>query len=124
MKDKPMGSKKYMTTKEDCQSRIDLVVDGVCPGCGGKVTPLETVDNSDNPTFWAGCEHCSVFTYPVKENVYRTAQTLLDENEYVYHSKPYQVSDEELEYWRETESRALCDKIRHYIKVYNEVSHA
>ena len=41
---------KYETTKEECQKQIG---DNVCPFCGGELKPMETVDNSDNPTYWA-----------------------------------------------------------------------
>ena len=111
-------SKKYQTTKSQCQEKIDKVIDGVCGGCGGKVTPLETVDNSGEPTYWAGCEHCSIFTYPVSVRLYKTAQALLDDHEYVYEMQPYKATDDELSYWRDTESRALCNKIDKYVKAY------
>ena len=52
--------KEYRTTKEECQRRIDERA-CVCPGCGGPIIPFETVDNSGNPTFWAGCEHCQAW---------------------------------------------------------------
>ena len=111
-------SKKYKTTKLECQKKIDVVIDGVCGGCGGKVTPLKTVDNVGAATYWAGCEQCSVFTYPVSQKLYKTAQALLDDGEYVYDRKPYEATDNELSYWRDTESRSLCDKIYKYVKAY------
>ena len=112
--------KTYQTTKDECQSRIDVVVNGVCGGCGGKVTALETVDNSGEPTYWSGCEHCSVFTYPVSNRLYKTAQLLIDKGEHVYEFKPYEATDNELSYWRDTESRALCSKLSMYLKAYKE----
>lgn len=112
-------SKVYQITAERCQESIDKVVNGVCPGCGGKVTPIETIDNSGAPTYWAGCDHCSVFTYPVKPKLYRTAQMLIDDGEFRYNSRPYyNASEEELEYWRTEESMGLCSRIQKYVMAY------
>lgn len=36
---------KYMQTKQQCADNIG----GVCSRCGGKLEPIETVDNSGNP---------------------------------------------------------------------------
>lgn len=112
------SNKIYQTTKKNCQAKIDKNP-GVCPGCGGAVTPIETVDNADNPTFWAGCESCMVFTYTVSERLYKTAQALLDYGEYRYEPRPYDASEGELEYWRSSESRGLCSRINKYVEAFN-----
>lgn len=81
-----MDTTEYRITKEQCQSRIS----GVCSHCGGELTPIETVDNSKNPTFWAGCEHCSRFDSGVSKEVFEIARALVDE----YHFKRYSHLDE------------------------------
>lgn len=108
--------KKYQVTKAQCQKEIDKISDGVCPGCGGLVTPLETVNNADEPTYWSGCEDCSVFTYPVSIKIFSTAQNLIDDGEYVYNSKPWKATEGELDYWHRNESRAVCGKLQKYLR--------
>lgn len=113
---------KFSVTKRQCQELINRVVDGVCPGCGGKVTPMKTVDNAGTPTYWAGCERCCVFTHPV-ENIYFTvANNLLEDGEYIYISRPYKPSKEELGYWENTERRAVVSKLKKYLDAYNQVA--
>ncbi|NHJ88060.1 MAG: hypothetical protein FK734_21525 [Asgard group archaeon] len=74
---------EYMITKEQCQKNIH----GICPQCGGLVEPIETVDNSDNPTFWAGCKICNIFTTGVTEKCFAIATELVDNHNFVsYHS--------------------------------------
>jgi hypothetical protein len=80
-KDEKIMEKEYVTTSEECQRWIR----GVCPGCGGIITPIETVDNAKNPTFWSGCMHCHKFCSGVDPMVYTIARIIVDEN---WH-KPY-----------------------------------
>lgn len=49
-----MEKKRYVTTKEECLERVK---GRVCDYCGRPLEAMETVDNSDNPTYWAGCNH-------------------------------------------------------------------
>ena len=53
-------TKVYRITEEQCKEQVR---GRVCPGCGGELRPIETVDNSDNPTFWSGCTACNQFTW-------------------------------------------------------------
>ena len=72
---------KYKITKEQCQAKIS----GVCSRCGGELEPLETLDNSENPTFWSGCRKCACFDNGVKPEIYAIAKVLVEENYY----RPY-----------------------------------
>lgn|SRR3990167_8967259 len=72
---------EYKTSKAYCQSMIK----GVCDHCGGEIVPLETVDNSGNPTYWAGCESCSIFCSGVSKEVFEIAKRMVIEEHY----KPY-----------------------------------
>jgi len=66
----------YKTDKETCAKSIK----GVCSHCGEMVVPLETVDNSGDPTFWAGCKRCNRFEHiGTDPKVYKIAEKLVDE---------------------------------------------
>ena len=73
---------KYQTTKEECQNKINKDSPIVCSLCGGKLEPIETVDNSRNPTFWRGCLECSRFNGGVSPSVYEIASKLVDERNF------------------------------------------
>jgi len=66
---------EYKTTREQCAAEI---VGVVCSGCGGQLEPIETVDNSDHPTFWPGCMACSKFNYGVDPKIFRVARRLVE----------------------------------------------
>jgi hypothetical protein len=65
---------EYVTTREQCQAQIS----GVCPGCGGLIEPIETVDNANHPTFWSGCMACSKFSEGVDPKVFLVARRLVE----------------------------------------------
>ncbi|HEX5994089.1 MAG TPA: hypothetical protein VFY84_02990 [Jiangellales bacterium] len=83
----------YQVTREECEARIS----GVCPGCGGPVTAIETVDNADNPTHWSGCEHCCVFTEGYPAELHRLARQLVEEGTLV----PYRTRGRDEPFWLE-----------------------
>jgi len=104
--------KKYETTKKECQSRIK----GVCEGCGGKLEPIETVDNAGNPTYWVGCKHCSCFRGGVEKIYFEIARELIEKDEirpYSNMSKhDYSDTPERLEYWLDSQTAGLSHTIR------------
>ena len=67
---------KYVMSFEDCQKSIG----GVCAGCGGEIVPVETVDNADQPTHWAGCMKCGRFGNGVLPEVFSIARKLVEGN--------------------------------------------
>jgi hypothetical protein len=71
--------KKYQTTKKQCEKKIKGLV---CTQCGVPVTALETVDNSGQPTFWGGCQPCSVLCWGVNPRTYEIARRMVDEEDY------------------------------------------
>lgn len=87
---------EYKVTKEECEARIS----GVCPGCAGPVTAIETEDNSGQPTHWPGCEHCGVFTGGYPAELQRLARLLVEEGTLV----PYTLDREE-PLWLESNTR-------------------
>lgn len=105
---------------EDCQKQIC----GVCAGCGGKLEPLETVDNFGQPTFWAGCKKCSTFDYGVSPRIYGVAQKLVDEQHFVCyrHLMPKGgESQDTLDYYRVNQIRGTCDLVTKVLNVYEKV---
>ncbi len=62
-------------TYEECRERIS----GVCEGCGGKVEPIETVDNAGSPTFWAGCKKCECFRLGVERKYFEVARQIIED---------------------------------------------
>jgi hypothetical protein len=96
--------KKYMTTREQCAERIF----GVCAGCGGELVPLETVDNSGNPTFWAGCEVCSVFDNGVSKLTFEIAKKMVTECNHIAYShldRPDNKDEAYKKYWLSSQIR-------------------
>jgi len=112
---------KYQTTKLQCQKGIDAR-GNVCDGCGGKITPLKTVDNNGSPTYWSGCEHCSVFTVGVPADVWKTARYLvMTKGKYRYNSaSDYLKSNAYLEYWADKETRGIASEIQEYLSLMNK----
>lgn len=83
--------KKYMTTKKQCQEWIDKL-NNVCDSCWRKIEPMETVDNSWNPTYWAWCMHWKkdwgTFTSWVKKDIYElSVKLVLDDDLYLWISR-------------------------------------
>ena len=110
---------QFRVTKETCAARIT----GICPRCGGGLEPIETVDNSGNPTHWSGCNACMIFTAGVKPVIYKTALLLVDEG-----YKPYSFiidhendSAEKKVYNRQTQVSGACDTVRDVLRIYKQV---
>ena len=104
--------KRFVVNYEECQKQI--VADVVCNGCGGPLSPIETVDNSGTPTHWVGCEHCLVFTHGCDFKVWEIARALvMIDGEWRYQArKDYETSADRLEYWLDTETRGMTDSVR------------
>ena len=73
--------KKYITTKKQCKQSINNLV---CPQCGEKLDPIETVDNAKNPTFWSGCLNCGIYSSGVKPEIRKIAKYLVLKCHYVH----------------------------------------
>ncbi len=113
---------KYITTKKQCQKQIDKYKN-VCCGCGGKLVPFETVDNSNNPTFWVGCKKCNRFDNGVQPKVHEIARKMVIER----HFRAYreQQPDKYKEpgkynYWLISQIRGTCGIVWDILN-YNEI---
>ena len=102
---------QYITTKEECEKNIL----GVCEGCGGALTAIETVDNSGRPTFWQGCEHCSCFRSGVDSKYFKVARKLVEEGMMLPYSHmrrlEYENTPERLQYFLDSQTAGLSHNI-------------
>jgi len=110
---------EYQITKEQCQSKIS----GVCSRCGGEITPLETVDNSNNPTFWAGCEKCMTFDNGVPLRNYKIATELYNGGfKYYSHIDEHHEDDENTKLYNKREHIAgTCSLVRDVLRINEAV---
>ena len=118
LKDK--GMKIYIVTKKDCTESIRFSKRPICTHCGGKREAIETLDNLDRPTFWAGCNACNRFDIGTTEKIYNIASKMVEEGlvTYSYMTKP-KKTDELFTYWKQTQTSGAVDivtKILHYAK--------
>ena len=101
----------YKITEEQCQ----LSIKGVCEGCGGKLEPIETVDNSGDPTYWVGCKHCSCFRSGVDRRYWEIARELIEKGEMIPYSHmakfDYENTSERLEYYFDSQCAELSKRI-------------
>ena len=100
---------KYKITKEECRKKIDD--NKVCYRCGNKLSPIKTVDNSGNPTYWAGCTSCNHFNNGVKKKYFKIARKLVKNDVILPYSH---MNKEEVgqEYWLEAQTGGLSTKIK------------
>ena len=100
---------EYRTTKEECEKQIS----GVCRRCGGPLEPIETVDNSNNPTFWAGCSGCMYFDHGVPPSIFNAAKKLVEERFMNPYSIRVEQNDDEMtkEYKKRNQIGSVCDTI-------------
>ncbi len=112
-------TKQYITTKEACQQRIDQL-NNVCPGCGGPLIPFETVDNSDRPTYWAGCEKCSCYSDGVRPRIFKIAEAMVKNHHhraYGHMELPHDVTDAAKEYYYQSQIRGTCGQVHLVLKL-------
>lgn len=118
--------KEYITTKEECQSGIDKRMPIVCTCCGGKIEPIETVDNNHNPTFWQGCKACMKFENGTTPKIYETASKMVDEKSfvaYIFNQRPCKEKDPEgFDYWRKSQISGTVRVVSDVIRLYGVIS--
>lgn len=82
-----------MRTKEMYDRVEEIILGVVCSSCGGKLSAIDTVDNSGNPTVWSGCNECQKFDWGVKSEDFDLARRLIKETDY----RPYTYDDMKFE---------------------------
>lgn len=83
----------YQIDRETAQADIDKS-GHVCGYCGGKLEPIETVDNAQNPTFWIGCTACNRFTTGCKPEAFSIAKKMVEEHNFYYYKSEDTWDDE------------------------------
>ena len=104
-------SKTYKITKESCQNTIDKY-GNVCRGCGGKLEPFETVDNANDPTYWAACLKCYVYDNGCKERVCKIAEKMVQEKSYRHYREQmpnHETDPEKYKYWLQSQIRGTTN---------------
>lgn len=81
--------------------------DKTCTSCGSDLYPIETDDNSGDPTYWIGCIKCEKFDSGTTKKIYDIARVMVDEKKFiVYHHDlmPDKEKDHEMfDYWRKSQ---------------------
>jgi len=114
---------KYSITKKKCQENINKSGVVVCPGCGGKIVPIETVDNSHNPTFWRGCKKCMMFENGVRPEAFEIATKMVKDNYFrVYHDKePDKANIDEYDYWLNCQMRGTGRIVNQVLHLFDKI---
>lgn len=107
-----IATDEFIVTKEECERKIK----GVCEGCGGRLSAIQTVDNIGRPTFWQGCEHCSCFRGGVERKYFEVARKLVEEGSllpYGHMCRPdYEDTPERLAYYLDSQTAGLSHVIQ------------
>ena len=114
---------KYQITKKQCQKMIG---DRICSGCGGRLIPFETVDNANQPTFWAVCKKCSVYDWGVNKKTFFIAEKMVKENNFVCYSYMDTLhsmkTKDEKDYWYSSQIRGTCGIVAMVLKINGELN--
>lgn len=113
----------YVESKDECQRKIDAI-HLVCSHCGGEREPIETVDNSHNPTYWPGCLACSRFDYGVDPVVYEIAKELVDNRNYIHYShmdNPKNNDEAYKKYYRESQIGGATGLVRDILSIHSKL---
>ena len=70
----------YIQTEQECLEKCKGLV---CLRCGTPLTPIETVDNSRHPTFWAGCIPCSIFSCGTSPEIFYQAKGIREDYRHI-----------------------------------------
>lgn len=114
---------KYDITKEQCQEMIDKSP-VVCPRCGGKLEPIETVNNADIPTYWSGCNACGMFSWGFPPEVFQIANQIVRDRHFQPYSHdpfPYNGTDEQKDYWYKNQTGGACSTVAMILNLYKTI---
>lgn len=107
--------KKYEITYDECLSKINEW-GNVCSMCGGDLSPLETVDNGGNSTFWAGCKSCCVFENGVDPFVYKVARKYAEEDKLSFRKE-----HEPYDFFIKNRTREACMQLLSLVQAAKDV---
>lgn len=109
---------EYEISAERC---LTMIGENVCPGCGGKLGPIETEDNSGSPTYWAGCMDCQCFSWGVEKIIHDVAKEMVINRNYVHYSHlgdRFSKSGEDLNRWLISQITGASNHVYAVIKTY------
>ncbi len=114
-------SEEQQQYKTTCKA----IIHGVCSGCGGEITPMETIDNSGDPTFWPGCIKCEVFDYGVDPHIFNIAKRMVEEG-YLHYgrdviAKPDGKSEDYKRHWLSSQIRGTTGIVHQVLKIHNKL---
>ncbi len=89
---------EYIITKEQCEKAHKSLV---CSGCGKPIEAIETVDNANRPTFWAGCNSCGRFQYGVPIDVWLAVSWGNDKKKYLDNNQRLELNREYCDIFQE-----------------------
>lgn len=113
--------KEFKISKEQCQKMIGELV---CNGCGGKLEPLETVDNCNDPTFWSWCLKCQKFTWGTKLEVFKIAEQLVLKHhhiEYSHMGSNHGLEGDKLDYWNSSQISGTSGLVSRILNIQKEL---
>jgi hypothetical protein len=116
--------KVYSITKDACQAMIDKT-DVVCGSCGGKLSPIETIDNSGNPTFWSHCPVCQIYEWGTNPIVYEIAKDMVLNHYHTAYShlgSNYGLQGEELIQWQRSQIKGTCSVVLQVLNIYKKLN--
>ena len=114
--------KQYRITKTECELSIGHKV---CPSCGNQVVPIETVDNSDNPTFWAGCNDCQRFSSGVDRIIFDVAKEMVNNRNYIaysYMGVKENHPESEWPEWYRSQYSGTCSTVSHILQIHKQLT--
>lgn len=112
----------YNVTKEECQKNIDKH-NNVCCRCSGKLEPIETVDNSGQPTFWIGCKKCMVFTHGTIMKIYETSKKMVEDGyiHYTFEHCPKDRNSDEYTFWKNNQISGTVRIVEKILNIYENI---
>jgi hypothetical protein len=114
--------KTYSISKEHCQRMI--VPDSVCSQCGGLVEPIETIDNANHPTYWAGCNTCCRFDWGVSQLVFSIAKEMVDNRNHIAYSYlgvKHNHPEAEWPEWYKSQYSGTCRMVRDVLDIHSKL---
>ena len=96
----------------------------VCTRCGEKIEPIETVDNSGNPTYWSGCMKCQRFNNGTTKKNYLIAKQMVLKHNYTAYSwdeEPDKNDKEKYDYWLSGQIKGTVSVVERILHLNNKL---
>lgn len=110
--------KIYKTTEKECADKVKGLV---CDGCGGGLKPLETVDNSGDPTFWPTCEVCQKYCWGVDVKTFLICKRMFENGMLAYGKMHEPTNEHDAAYYKSCQISGLRNILSDVRKSIKEV---